>query len=450
MIERESGDGGTREQRAYNSNCRKAGNILHRGFHLTDDEQTRNGKISLRTQGTFAAMKYYNYRLWFFGQVVSLMGTWMQSTAQGYLIYQLTGSTTYLGLVGFMGGIPTWLFTLFGGVVADRISRRNLMVITQTSMLVLAFILSGLTFANIVKPWHVLVLAFLLGVANAFDTPARVSFVMEMVPREMMTNAIALNSTMFNIATVVGPSVAGLTYAAFGPAWCFTLNGISFIAVIVALLLMHIVKDVQPMRKLNPLSEIAEGVQYVYHNRLVLSLTGAVGLMALLGFGVMNLLPAWATDVLHGDEITNGLLVSARGFGALISALILASMTKHKIRGKLWMAGFITAPIALFIFAWIRWLPLSLAILAVAGWGMMMMTNNSNALIQSDVPDALRGRVMAVYAMVFNGIVPVGALLAGSVAQKLGSPLTVLYSAGILMIFVVATWIFLPEIRRQE
>jgi len=417
---------------------------------LIGDEKTQDGKVPLRLQETFASLKHYNYRLWFFGQVVSMMGTWMQSTAQGYLVYQLTRSTAYLGLVAFIGGVATWLFTLFGGVVADRISRRNLMVITQTTMLVLAFILGGLTFANIVRPWHVLILAFLLGVANAFDAPARVSFVIEMVPREDMTNAIALNSTMFNTATVVGPAVAGLTYAAFGPAWCFIINGISFIAVIVALLLMRIKLEVQPPRRSNALAEIGEGLRYVFTNRLVLSLTGSVGLVALLGFGLMNLMPAWATDVLHGNEITNGLLVSARGFGALVSALMLASMTRHKIRGKLWMVGFLVTPAAMFFFAWVRWLPLSLAVLVVIGWSMMMITNNSNAMIQSRVPDNLRGRVMGVYSLVFNGFIPIGALLAGGIAQKLGSPVTVILSAGVLMIFVLVAWIFLPEIRRQE
>jgi MFS family permease len=355
-----------------------------------------------------------------------------------------------LGLVGFAAGVPTWLFTLFGGVVADRISRRTLMVITQSTMLVLAFILAALTFTNVVRPWHILVLAFLLGVANAFDAPARVSFVLELVPREDMTNAIALNSTMFNTATVVGPSIAGLTYAAFGPAWCFTLNGISFIAVIVALLLMHIKLDAQQARRSNAMVEIVEGLEYVFTNRLVLSLTATVGLVSMFGFGLMNLLPAWATDVLRGNEVTNGLLISARGFGALISALMLASLTKHKIRGRLWMVGYMVVPASLFFFAWIRWLPLSLTLLVVIGWGMMMLTNNSNALIQSRVPDNLRGRVMGVYALVLNGFIPVGALLAGAVAQKLGSPVMVMLSAGILLIFAVATWIFLPEIRRQE
>ena len=192
----------------------------------------------------------------------------MQSTAQGYLIYQITHSPAYLGLVGFAGGAPSLLFTLFGGVVADRLPRRRLLVITQTTMMILAFILAALTFTDAVRPWHIIILAFLLGVANAFDAPARTSFVLELVDRETMTNAIALNSTMFNIATVVGPSVAGLTYAAIGPAWCFTLNGLSFIAVIIALLFMRIKLEAQPAPGLPRWRNWAVGIRYVLQNRL--------------------------------------------------------------------------------------------------------------------------------------------------------------------------------------
>jgi MFS family permease len=399
---------------------------------------------------TFAALKHYNYRLWFIGQMVSMMGTWMQSTAQGYLVYQITKSTVYLGLVAFVTGLATWIFTLFGGLVADRIPRRTLLVITQTAMLVLALILGGLTFANVVQPWHIVVLAFLLGVANAFDAPARVSFVIELVPRENMTNAIAMNSTMFNIATVVGPSVAGLTYAAFGPAWCFTINGISFIAIIVALLLMHMVKEVQPVRRSTAFAEIAEGLRYTVANRLIASLTGTVGLVSIFGFGLMSLLPAWATDVLHGNEITNGLLISARGFGALVSALMLASTVRLRVRGRFWITGVLVLPAALIIFAWLRWLPLSLMMLAIAGWSMMMITNNCNVLIQSEVPDELRGRVMGIYTLVFNGSIPIGALLAGAVAQSIGSPLTVTFSAAILLVLAMIAWVFFPDIRKHE
>ena len=398
---------------------------------------------------TFAALKHYNYRLWFLGQMVSLMGTWMQATAQGYLIYQITRSPNYLGLVGFMGGVPTLLFSLFGGWIADRISRRTLLVITQSAMLVLAFILAALDFANIVKPWHILVLAFLLGIANAFDAPARISFVLELVDRAEMDNAIALNSTMYNIATVVGPSVAGLTYAAFGAAWCFTLNGLSFVAVIVALLLMHIKLEPQPMHSSTAREEIAEGVRYVFSNPLVMALIGAVGMVNFFGFGFLNLLPAWATDVLHSGVTTNGLLISARGFGALVSALMLASLGSQRLRGKLWMLGSLIMPVALFIFACVGWLPLSLGSLVIIGWSMMLMTNNNNTLVQTEVPDALRGRVMGVYAMVMNGSYTIGELATGVFAQRFGAPATAIVCAVIMFVFAVIAWVYFPFIHQH-
>lgn len=409
-----------------------------------------NVSEKLRWQDTFAALKHYNYRLWFGGQMVSLMGTWMQSTAQGYLVYQLTGSPAYLGLVGFFGGLPSWLFTLFGGVVADRLPRRTLLVITQTVMMVLALILAGLTFAEIVQPWHIIVLAFLLGVANAFDAPARTAFILELVSREDMTNAIAMNSTMFNIGTVVGPSIAGLTYAAFGPAWCFTINGISFLAIIASLMFMRIQPVERPPRRASVLADLKEGLRYVATNRLIIILTSAVGLVSIFGIGMMTLLPAWAKDVLHGDVTTNGLLVSARGFGALISALMLASLGKRRMRGKLWTLGSFLMPVMMFALAWVRWLPLSLVTLVVIGWSFMMLMNNSNAMVQSQMPDHLRGRVMSVYTLVFFGSMPLGSLLAGSVAERFGEPVTVMLSAGILMVLAVAAWLFLPEVRRQE
>ncbi len=417
---------------------------------MESNERTAKVGIDLRWEATFAALKHYNYRLWFGGQVVSLVGTWMQSTAQGYLIYQLTNSPVYLGLVGFAGGIPTLFFTLYGGVIADRLPRRRLLVITQTAMMILAFILAGLTLTGHVRPWHVIVLAFLLGVANSFDAPARNAFVLELVAREDMTNAIALNSTMFNIATVVGPSVAGLTYAALGPAWCFTLNGISFIAVIIALLFMRIRVEKQPAPQTRAMQDLADGIRYVLANRLTLSLIASVGLLSLFGIGMLNLLPAWATDILHGDVTTNGLLVSARGLGSLISALMLAYLGTRKGRGKLWTVGYFVMPVTLFIFAWVRWLPLSLLTLVGVGWGFMMVSNNSNAIVQSLVPDALRGRVMGVYILVFFGCMPLGSLLAGALAEKIGEPLSVMIGAVLLLAFAVAAWFFLPKIRHQE
>jgi MFS family permease len=417
---------------------------------LADNDHRPVKKQRLRLKETFAALKFYNYRLWFAGQVVSLVGTWMQSTAQAYLIYQITNSPAYLGLVGFVGGAPSILFTLYGGVIADRLPRRRLLVITQVSMMILAFILAALTFTKIVRPWHIIILAFMLGVANAFDAPARTSFVLELVNRESMTNAIALNSTMFNIATVVGPSVAGLTYAALGPAWCFTLNGLSFIAVIIALLLMRIKLEARPEQHAAALTELRESIRYVLRNRMILSLLVSVGIVSIFGIGMMNLLPAWAKDVLHGDVRTNGWLVSARGLGSLISALMLAYWGARKLRGRLWTYGAFIMPVMLFVFAFIRWLPLSLVTLLGVGWGFMMVTNNSQAIVQSLVPDALRGRVMGVYTLVFFGSMPIGSLLAGTIAQWIGEPVTIMVGATLLLVLALTAWVFLPDIRRQN
>lgn len=322
---------------------------------------------SIRPSETFAALRYPNYRLWFTGQIVSLVGTWMQATAQGYLIYQLTQSPAFLGYVSFANGLPTWIFTLYGGVIADRIPRRKMMVITQSSMMVLAIILAWLTFTNLVQPWHIILLAFLLGTANAFDTPARQSFVSELVEHKDMTNAIALNSTMFNIGTVVGPAVAGLVYAWVGPGWCFTLNGISFIAVIIALLLMKLSGFLSRPSGVSAVKDLKEGLRFAWQERTIRSLLVNLGVIGIFGFGLLALLPAWAVNVLHGDVTTNGLLLSARGVGSLIGALMIAYIGSYGTRGKIWALGYFFSPVFLLIFAAVRWIPASLAVMVGVG-----------------------------------------------------------------------------------
>ena len=287
-----------------------------------------------RRERTFAALKYPNYRLWFQGQVVSLFGTWMQTTAQGYLIYELTHSPAYLGYVGFAAGVPTWILTLYGGVIADRVPRRALMVITQTAMMVFAFILAALTFLHVVEPWHVLVLSFFLGVANSFDAPARQAFVGEMVDREDLTNAIALNATMFHTATAIGPAVAGITYALFGPGWCFTINGISFIAVIVALRRMKLKPHVYPSMSGSAFSEFKEGILYVVKHKVVRVVIGIVAMNSMFTLSLNTLVPAWSVSVLGGGATTNGFLYSARGVGSLIGALIIALVYYDNVRKR--------------------------------------------------------------------------------------------------------------------
>lgn len=397
---------------------------------------------------TFIALSYPNFRLWFFGQITSLFGTWMQTTAQGFLVYELTRSPAFLGYVTFAAGLPSWLFMLIGGVVADRISRRTLLVITQTSMMVLAFILAGLTFSGLVQPTHIIVLAFLLGIANAFDAPARLALAPELVDRQDLTNAIALNATMFNTATVLGPTVGGLVYAAFGPGWCFTINGLSFIAVIAALLMMNLPKNsLPPQTHTSAFKEIKQGFAYVLARPTILALMGIVLMTTVFGFSFVTLLPAWSVEVLNGDVRTNGLLYSARGLGALIGALSIASLGRFNFRGKLLSLGTFLFPILLLVFSFLRWLPLSLLVLAGAGAALVLVMNLANSLVQTSTEDELRGRVTSIYTLTFFGFMPIGALLIGQIAELTSEPLAIQIGGSVLIVFALLTWVFAPRLR---
>jgi MFS family permease len=407
--------------------------------------------IPARLSHTFSALQYPNYRLWFIGQTISLFGTWMQNTAQGYLVYELTGSTLYLGYVGFASGLPSlFLMNLLGGVVADRISRRKLLVITQFAMMILAFILAGLVFTKTIQPWQIIILAFLLGVANAFDAPARLAFVVEMVDRKDLTNAIAMNATMFNLGTVFGPAMAGLTYALVGPAWCFMINGVTYLAVIVALLLMRFDPVQHIARHAAVVTELVEGFRYTFSEKIVRVIVANMAVLSLFGISLMTLLPAWSVEALGGDVRTNGLLMSARGAGALVAALMLASLSHRPVRGKLWTMGSLLMPVSLLFFSQMRWLPLSMLVLAVTGWSFITQANASNALIQNRISDALRGRVMGIYTLVFFGTMPIGSILAGKSADYLGLPQTII--AGALVCGFAALFVFLriPSIRRLD
>jgi MFS family permease len=404
-----------------------------------------------KISSTFSSLQYPNYRLWFFGQMISLFGTWMQSAAQGYLVYELTGSAAYLGYVGFASGLPSLLLmNLFGGVIADRIPRRTLMVITQTAMMILAFILAALVYTGLIQPWHIILLAFLLGIVNAFDAPARLAFVVEIVDRKDLTNAIALNATMFNMGTVFGPAIAGLTYAAFGPAWCFALNGVSFLAVIGALLLMRLEPSSIPARKVSIVSELKEGFKYTFTEKTVRVIVMNMAIIGLFGISLMTLLPAWSVEILGGDVKTNGALMSARGIGALTGAIMLAALSHRPIHGKLWTIGGLLLPVSLLLFSQSTWLPLSLIILTVTGWTFITQANTSNAMIQNRVPDALRGRVMGIYSLVFFGSMPIGSFLAGQSATIFGLPPTVVASALVCLAMAIIIYTRIPGIRKIE
>ncbi|MCX6150559.1 MAG: MFS transporter [Ignavibacteriales bacterium] len=406
------------------------------------------GKVSWKQ--TFAALKYRNYRLWFWGQMVSLFGSWMQSTAQGFFVYELTHSPAFLGYVGFAAGVPAWLFTFYAGVIADRFSRRRVLIITQTVMMILAFILAFLTFTKLVVPWHIILLAFGLGIANAFDAPSRQAFATELVERKDLVNAIAMNSTMFNSATAVGPAVAGITYALFGPAWCFTINGISFLAVIFSLWQMKL-KPYQPRQNQKSiLYELREGFRYLRTQKMILTIISIMAMTSVFGMGLVTLFPAWAVKILHGDSTTNGFLQSARGVGAVLAALLVASISHFKIKGKLLTYGLVSLPILLLLFSFNRSLFLSLLLLVGIGGALILLFNLSNGTIQTLVSEEFRGRIMSIYAFSFFAFMPVGALLIGTEAEHFGSPMAILINAVVLTAFVIFINIRFPQLRKVE
>jgi MFS family permease len=373
----------------------------------------------------FRALRHRNYRLFFCGQIISLIGTWMQNIAQAWLVYRLTKSSLLLGLVGFSGQIPVFLFAPLGGLSADRHSRYRTVIATQTASMLLAFILSALTLLGRVQVWEIMLLAALLGVVNAFDIPARQAFIIEMVVPEDLINAIALNSAMFNGARILGPAIAGLTVAAIGEGWCFFANGISYIAVIIGLLLMIVKPRERPRRMASGLEGLREGFRFVACTGPIRALLLLLGLVSLTGMPYAVLMPIFADKILHSGARTLGLLMGTTGVGALAATLVMAARREVHGLGR-WInyasTGF---GASLILFSFSRWLPLSVALLLPAGFCMLIQMASSNTLIQTMVPDDLRGRVMSVYSMMFMGMAPFGALLAGATAHRLGAPLTV-------------------------
>lgn len=381
--------------------------------------------------------------------MISLLGSWMQTTAQGFLVFELTHSPVFLGYIGFASGVPSWLFTIYGGVIADRFPRRTILVFTQSVMMLLALMLAFMTFTGVVTAWSIVLLALGLGIANAFDAPARQAFVTELIEdRKHLVNAIALNSTMFNSGTAIGPAVAGITYAAFGPAWCFIINGISFIGVITALLLMKLKPGEVKRERKSALSDLKEGITYLKDQRLILTIMMIVLVTTTFGISFATLMPAWAVKIMHGNAATNGLLQSARGAGALVSALFLASVSSMKFKGKLLTFGTFSFPLLLLLFAFIRWLPASLLCLAGIGAASLLVLNLCNGLTQTTVSDEFRGRVLGIYSMNFFGFLPLGALLTGTLAEHFTEPGSIIICSVILLMFALAIYFIVPKLRQ--
>lgn len=395
------------------------------------------------------ALRSRNYRLFFTGQFLSLIGTWMQNVAMSWMVYRLTGSVLMLGTVSFSADIFAFLLMPFGGVLADKLDRRRVLVALQTLMLLQALALSALALSHTIEIWQIIALAMVLGVLNAFDMPMRQSFVVEILEDKAdLPNAIALNSSVFNAARLVGPSLAGVIIAAVGEGYCFLLNGISYAAVVVALLAMRLPEHRPRPEYGDNLRELREGFTYTFGFLPLRNIILMVSVSSLMGICYVVLMPVIARDILHGGPQTLGFLMAATGVGALIAAIYLAS--QKSVQG---LAIFIPISSSLFgaaliVLAFSHNFILSLPIMLFIGLGLTAQLAASNTLLQTIVEDDKRGRVMGIYAMAFRGIAPFGSLLAGVLASKIGAQYTLLIGGSSVIVGAAIFSHQLPQLKR--
>ncbi len=410
-----------------------------------DQRRVVTGGISWRR--TFSAFQYRNYRLYFCGQLISLIGTWMTSTAQGWLVYQLTGSKALLGIVAAAGTAPMLVFSTWGGWAADRFPKRSVLVCTQIAMMILSFITAGLVWSKWIVPWEIIVLGLFGGVATAFDMPARQSFVVEIASREDLMNAISLNSAMFNGARIIGPAVAGFLMAKVGIALCFFIDGVSFLAVLAALLLMQLPAHVVNANAGGALAQSLEGFRYVWHHTRVRTIFALFAIVGVFGWSYSVLMPAFAQDVLHLGEQGYGLLLGASGVGALIGALVTATFGSNIAPRNLAFGGVWLFSAMLLIFSFNRSLVIAMLCLAGGGFGMMLFFSTSNTTVQTIVPDEMRGRVMGIWSLIFGGMIPFGSLEAGVLAHYVGTSATLAIGAVVCALAAGVTFVI---VRRRD
>jgi MFS family permease len=406
---------------------------------------SRESKLALAVR----ALRHRNFQLFFAGQLISLIGTWMQTVAQSWLVYRMTNSALLLGAVGFASQIPVFLMAPIGGIVADRHNRRRVVIATQVLSMILASFLAALTLSGRIQVWQIMVLASLLGVVNAFDIPARQAFLIDMVGREDLMNAIALNSSMFNGARIIGPAISGILVASIGEGWCFFANAVSYIAVIVGLLLMRIEHAANLATQGSPLENILEGFAFARNTGPIRAILLLLGLVSFVGMPYAVLMPVFADQILHGGARGLGILMGATGIGALLGAASLAARVGVKGLGRLiaiCSGGF---GVSLIFFSFSRYFWLSTVLLVPVGFFMMVQMASSNTLIQAMVPDQLRGRILAVYSMMFMGMAPFGALSAGAVAHRVGAPWTVALGGVACIAGSILFGMHMPSIRRE-
>jgi len=401
-------------------------------------------------EGTFRSLRHRNFQLYFGGQLISVAGTWMQAVAQAWLVYQISHSDITLGIVGFAAAIPALIVSPWGGVIVDRVPKRALLIITQASAMILALILAVLTFTNTVQVWHVVVLAGGLGLVNAFDGPARQAFVVEMVGREDLTNAIALNSMMFNSARVIGPAIGGLLLATVGSGWCFLLNGLSYLAVIAGLWAMQLPRQAVKRAVAAPLAEMASGLRYVWHQVDLFALLLVALVYAVFGLSYATVLPAFADQVLQAGATGYGLLNAATGLGAVAGALIIARTGGGGHRGRLLVLASLAFPLVLLAFAFNGLFPLALLLALALGLVFMVQFTLINTLLQLRVADEMRGRVLSLYSLTFFGFAPFGNLATGNLSAYWGLSLTIGLSAVLALVLFLVIFAVVPHLRHMS
>jgi len=394
---------------------------------MAKGKHAKNKNNSSRVKIVFRSLKYRNYRLFFSGQSISLIGTWMQRIALPWLVYQMTGSALLLGVVGFAGQIPAFLLSPIAGVLTDRWNRYHVLLVTQIISMIQAIILAWLCLTGLIQIWHIIVLSTALGCINAFDIPSRQSFVIDMVEKkEDLGNAIALNSLMFNGARLIGPSIAGIMLASTSEGFCFLINAVSYMFVIISLLMMKIrIKEVRK-KKSEILIELKEGLNYIFGFPPIKHLILLLGISSLMGMSYSVLMPVFAKEILHGGSNTYGFLMGAAGFGALLGALFLASRDTVLKLGRIIPAAAIIFGSGLVLLSFSRIFPISLVLMIFIGLGLMLLAASSNTVLQTITDDDKRGRVMSFYTMAIMGTAPFGSLMAGWLAKAIGTPVTIL------------------------
>lgn len=405
---------------------------------------------SNRLKMMFRSLKHKNYRLFVEGQSLSLVGTWLQMVALTWLVYKLTDSALMLGIVGFAGQLPMFIVAPFAGVFADRWNRHRMLLITQSFALLQAVLLTVLVFLNIIQIWHIITLSIILGMINAFDMPIRQAFVFDMIEdhKEDIGNAIALNSSMVNAARLAGPSIAGVLIATVGEGWCFLVNSISFVAVVVSLLRMNIKPKPKPVKELKVFTELKEGFTYSFSflpiKNLILLLAG----VSLFSTSITLLAPVFAKNYLHGGADTYGFLIGAYGLGALLGAFYLLNKKNVLGLGKTIILAVLLFGLSLILFSFSRIFFFSTLLMFFSGTGMMLHVASTNTLLQTISAENKRGRVMSFYTMAFRGMSPFGSLIAGSLGSTIGAPATLILSGSVCLIVAFLFYLKLPEIRK--